>query len=99
MVVEKSGYFSCFLFLLPMREKITDMSEALLAITEEVRLLRENIDSQHADICWLNRNIDRLKADLRKRDKRIKELEKDLPSMRIWARTPATAIRLPLRKT
>ena len=58
-----------------MREKITDMSEALLAITEEVRLLRENIDSQHADICWLNRNIDRLKADLRKRDKRIKELE------------------------
>ena len=51
------------------------MSEALLAITEEVRLLRENIDSQHADISRLNRNIDRLKADLRKRDKRIKELE------------------------
>ena len=59
-------------------EKVTDISEALLTMTEEMRLMRETIDSQHADICQLNRNIDRLTADLRKRDKRIKELEAKL---------------------
>jgi len=56
-------------------EKVTDISEALLTMTEEMRLMRETIDSQHADICQLNRNIDRFNADLRKRDKRIEELE------------------------
>ena len=47
-------------------------------MAEEMRLMRETIDSQHADICQLNRNIDRLNADLRKRDKRIEELEAKL---------------------
>ena len=54
------------------------MSEVLLAMMEEVRLMRETIASQHADICQLNRNIDRLNADLRKRDRRIEELEAKL---------------------
>ena len=61
-----------------MKEAVTDIYETLLAMTEEVRLLRETIGSQHTDICRLNRNIDRLNADLRKRDKRIKELEEKL---------------------
>ena len=61
-----------------MKEAVTDIYETLLAMTEEVRLLRETIGSQHTDICQLNRSIDRLNADLRKRDKRIKELEERL---------------------
>lgn len=58
-----------------MNEKVTDISEALLAMTEEMRLMRETIASQHADICRLNRNTDRLNADLRKRDKEIQGLK------------------------
>ena len=44
-------------------------------MTDEMRLMRETIASQHSDICQLNRNIDRLNADLRKRDKEIEELK------------------------
>ena len=47
-------------------------------MAEEMRLMRETIDSQHADICQLNRNIDRLNADLRKRDKEIQDLKDKL---------------------
>ena len=59
-------------------QKVTDIPEALLTMTEEMRLMRETIDSQHADICQLNRNIDRLNADLRKRDKQIEKLKAKL---------------------
>ena len=59
----------------PVNEKVTDISEVLLTMTDEMRLMRETIASQHADICQLNRNIDRLNADLRKRDKLIEELK------------------------
>jgi len=62
----------------PVNQKVTDISEALQAMTDEMRLMRETIASQHSDICQLNRNIDRLNADLRKRDKRIGELEAEL---------------------
>ena len=58
-----------------MNQKVTDISETLQAMAEEMRLMRETIDSQHADICQLNRNIDRLNADLRKRDKEIQDLK------------------------
>ena len=44
-------------------------------MTDEMRLMRETIASQHVDICNLNRNIDKLNADLRKRDKQIEELK------------------------
>ena len=59
-------------------EKVTDISEALLTMTEEMRLMRETIDSQHADICQLNRKVDRLNAELHKRDKEIQELKDKL---------------------
>ena len=61
-----------------MSQKVTDTSETLQVMTEEMRLMRETIDSQHADICQLNRNIDRLNADLRKRDKEIQDLKDKL---------------------
>ena len=51
-----------FRTFVPVNEKVTDISEALLTMTEEMRLMRETIDSQHADICQLNRNIDRLNS-------------------------------------
>ena len=44
-------------------------------MTDEMRLMRETIVSQHSDICQLNRNIDKLNADLRKRDKVSEELK------------------------
>ena len=62
----------------PVNEKVTDISDALQTMADEMRLMRETIASQHSDICQLNRNIDRLNADLRKRDKRIEELETEL---------------------
>ena len=67
-----------FRTFVPVNEKVTDISEALLVMTDEMRLMRETIDSQHSDICQLNRNIERLNAELRKRDKRIEELEAQL---------------------
>ena len=67
-----------FRTFVPVNQKVTDISEALQAMTDEMRLMRETIASQHSDICQLNRNIDRLNADLRKRDKRIEKLEAEL---------------------
>ena len=67
-----------FRTFVPVKEKVTGISEVLLTMTEEIRLMRETIDSQHSDICRLNRNIDRLYAELHKRNKRIEELEKKL---------------------
>ena len=64
-----------FRTFVPVNQKVTDISEALQAMTDEMRLMRETIASQHSVICQLNRNIDRLHADLRKRDKRIEDLE------------------------
>ena len=59
-------------------EKVTDISEALLVMTDEMRLMRETIDSQHSEICQLNRNVECLHVELHKRDKRIEELETKL---------------------
>ena len=59
-------------------EKVTDISEALLVMTDEMRLMRETIDSQHSEICQLNRNVEHLHVELHKRDKRIEELEAKL---------------------
>ena len=61
-----------------MNQNVTDISEALLVMINEMRLMRETIASQHADICQLNRNIGRLNVDLRKRDMQIEELKAKL---------------------
>ena len=67
-----------FRTFVPVNEKVTDISEALLSMTEEMRLMRETIASQHSDICQLNRNIDRLNVELHKRDKEIQDLKDKL---------------------
>ena len=67
-----------FRTFVPVNEKVTDILEALLSMTEEMRLMRETIDSQHSDICQLNRNIDRLNVELHKRDKEIQDLKDKL---------------------
>ena len=67
-----------FRTFVPVNEKVTDISETLLAMTDEMRLMRETIDSQHSDICQLNRNIDRLNAELHKRDREIQDLKDKL---------------------
>jgi transposase len=59
-------------------EKVTDISEALLTMTEEMRLMRETIDSQHSEICRLSRLVESNHVELHKRDKRIEELEAKL---------------------
>ena len=61
-----------------MNEKVTDISEALLSMTEEMRSMRETIDSQHAEICRLSRLVESNNVELHKRDKRIEELEAKL---------------------
>lgn len=67
-----------FRTFVPVNERVTDISEALLTMTEEMRLMRETIDSQHAEICQLNRNVERLNLEVRKRDGQIEELERRL---------------------
>ena len=57
-----------------MNEDGSDISTALLELTDEIRRLNGQVASQHSEICSLNRNIDKLNHELRKRDKRIEEL-------------------------
>ncbi|MBO6018487.1 MAG: IS66 family transposase [Prevotella sp.] len=47
-------------------------------MTEEMRLMRETIDSQHSEICRLSRLVESNHVELHKRGKRIEELEAKL---------------------
>ena len=58
-----------------MNEKVTDISKALLSMTEEMRLMRETIDSQHSEICRLSRLVESNHVELHKRDKEIQDLK------------------------
>ena len=62
----------------PVNEKVTDISEALLTMTEEMRLMSETIDSQHSEICRLSRLVEGNNVELRKRDKEIEDLKAKL---------------------
>jgi len=44
-----------------MEEQVTDISKVLHGIMEEMRLLRETVNQQYAEIIKLNRNINALK--------------------------------------
>ena len=46
---------------IPMKEQVTDISKVLQDMTEEMRLLREIVSQQYAEIIKLNRNINALK--------------------------------------
>lgn len=60
------------------KEKVTDISDVLLTLKDNIHSLRETIASQHSEICQLNRNIDALNVELRKRNKEIKRLKSKL---------------------
>lgn len=59
-----------------MKEQVTDISKVLPDMTVEMRLIRETIDQQYAEIAKLNRNIEALNHQIRKKDEenaRLKE--------------------------
>ena len=49
-----------------MKEQVTDISKVLQDMTAEMRLMRETIDQQYAEIAKLNRNIEALNHQDRK---------------------------------
>ena len=67
-----------FRTFVPVNEKITDISEVLPAMMEEMRLMRETIDSQHAAICSLNRNVEALHQKIRSLKKENEKLREQL---------------------
>ena len=54
-----------FRTFVPVNKKVAYISEALLTMTEEMRLMRETIDSQHREICNLNRHTEALRQEIR----------------------------------
>lgn len=54
------------------------MSNVLQYIAEEMRLMRETIDRQYAEIAKLNRNIEALNHEIHKKDEAIVKLEERL---------------------
>lgn len=59
-----------------MKEQVTDISKVLQDMTTEMRLMRETIGLQYAEIAKLNRNIESLNRQIRKKDEgnaRLKE--------------------------
>lgn len=61
-----------------MKEQVTDMSKVLQDMREEMRLMRETINQQYAEIVKLNRNIDALNLQIRKKNVTIARLEERL---------------------
>lgn len=61
-----------------MKEQVTDISMILQDMVQEMRLMRETISQQHADILRLNRNIDALNRQIRKKDADIAKLKERL---------------------
>ena len=51
-----------------MKEQVTDISKVLQGMTEEMRVFRETVNQQYAEIIKLNRNIDALNLEIRKKD-------------------------------
>mgnify|MGYP001739179851 CR=1 FL=1 len=51
-----------------MKKQVTDISKVLQDMTEEMRLLRETVNQQYAEIVKLNRNINALNLQISKKD-------------------------------
>lgn len=71
----------------PMEEQVTDISKVLHGITEEMRLLRETVNQQYAEIIKLNRNINALNLQIRKKDMELTNHGNAWPSMKTLIRT------------
>ena len=65
-------------------------------MTEEMRLMRETIDSQHVEICNLNRNAEALRQEIRSLKKENEKLREQLA--KYLTRIQATAVHLLQRK-
>ena len=61
-----------------MKEQVTDISKVLQNMTEEMRLLRETVSLQYAEIIKLNRNINALNLQIRKKDTELTKLRERL---------------------
>ena len=75
----------------PMEEQVTDISKVLHGITEEMRLLRETVNQQYAEIIKLNRNINALNLQIRKKDTELTNLRERLAKYEPPTRTLITA--------
>ena len=64
--------------VIPMKEQVTDISEVLQEMTEEMRLLRETVNRQYAENVKLNRNINALNLQIRKKDTELTKLREHL---------------------
>ena len=80
-----------FRIFTPVKEKVTDISKVLQDMTAEMRLMRETINQQYAEIAKLNRNIEALNRQLRKKDEENARLKEVCPNTRSPRRIPATA--------
>ncbi len=54
-----------------MKEKVTTVSGYMKAMTDEIRSMRETIDSQHQDLLDLSRNLERVRHELRKSNETV----------------------------
>ena len=63
---------------IPMTEQVTDISKVLQDMTEEMRLLRETVSQQYAEIMKLNRNINALNLEICKKDTELINLRERL---------------------
>ena len=61
-----------------MEEQVTNISKVLQGITEEMRLLRETVNQQYAEIIKLNHNINALNLQIRKKDTELTKLRERL---------------------
>ena len=61
-----------------MKEQVTDISKVLQYMIAEMRLMRETINQQYAEIAKLNRNIEALNRQIRKKDEAIAKLTERL---------------------
>ena len=57
-----------------MKGQVTDISKVLQYMIAEMRLMRETINQQYAEIAKQNRNIEALNLQIRKKDETIAKL-------------------------
>ena len=74
-----------------MKEQVTDIPKVLQDMTEEMRLMRETINQQYAEIVRLNRNIDARISKSARKTKKSRSCWNACPSMKILTRTLTTA--------
>lgn len=61
-----------------MKDQVTDISNVLQNMAEDMRLMRETINQQYAEIARLSGNIESLNHQLRKKNEEFVELKNRL---------------------